>query len=400
MSHSVRSRNAADVLHVMDGWSATGASSRQRSLLRHSAHRHRGIVYGRAPVNDNDAREFVADGVTSSFSSRLPFGGFVWQLLVTSLRLAWKIVLAGRRLRRAQDHAGVFVHCHQGPVCVAASLVASTYLRAPLLYEEHVPLVDYGPSHQRKLIGILERLVVSRASVVITQTQAAADLLRSRTGWSGRAVVVPNAVDTELFGRDGTADRSTVRSRLGLADSAVLAVYSGFLDDAYNSVGELCALVGESGLADRHVHLVIAGDGPRREAVEECAAASPWIHYAGVLEHEEVARLLLASDIGLVLRFSSGEAVESLVPLKLYEMMSAGVVPIVADRKALAAAVAGECGVVVESTEGVGAAIDRALASWHEISISARSKVASLSWSASAESLDSAYEMLLRRRNG
>lgn len=104
--------------------------------------------------------------------------------------------------------------------------------------------------------------------------------------------VLHNAIDADDFvvkssGRD-------FRGELGIPDDSLAVVYTGRLLEM-KGVMVACEAVGEMAHKGEGVHLLLAGDGPLRQRIEQMD--DPHIHLLGRLPVEDVSALLSQSDV-------------------------------------------------------------------------------------------------------
>jgi glycosyltransferase involved in cell wall biosynthesis len=180
-----------------------------------------------------------------------------------------------------------------------------------------VPLVavDQGLPPGRE-IKALKRRSLPRARLAITQTEAAAELVRR---YGGRAERIPNGVDTELFAPGQRAPDT----------HTVLTVAR--LHDRQKRLSDLLRAVAELGEPWR---LRVAGTGPDRESLQALAAELgvadrvEWIGFVG--DKARLSEHYAGAGI-----FALPSAWEGL-PVALLEAMSCGAVPVGSDIPAIA----------------------------------------------------------------
>ncbi len=137
-------------------------------------------------------------------------------------------------------------------------------------------------------------------------------------------IVIPWGVDVQKFRHD-EASRQHLRSAWQLADDEVLLAFVGRLE-FYKGVETLLAALGQLASGGRGVRAVIAGDGPRRHAVEEFIAHGPGgglVRMLGMVA--DVPAVLSAADVYVMPSLWEGW------PLALGEAMSASLPAIGAD---------------------------------------------------------------------
>ena len=177
--------------------------------------------------------------------------------------------------------------------------------------------------HDPQQAQAVEAMVLAGADLrVAVSEEVAADVHPFCGG--GPLVVVPNGVDVELF-RD-RPDRARARAELGLPASAQLLCFSGSLRPWHGldiAIEAMAALPVD-------VHLVVAGDGPVRPALESRAhqlGLDRRIHWLGQVAHRHIPRVLAACDVAL----APYPALQhfGFSPLNIYEFLAAGI-PVVA----------------------------------------------------------------------
>lgn len=108
---------------------------------------------------------------------------------------------------------------------------------------------------------------------------------------------VATGIDLSRFSRASTPERPAARTALGLPTAGF---YIGIAATLRSWKGHDDLLEAFTSLASRHpdLHLVIAGDGPRRAHLQEKINASPWAARIHLLGHrEDVPAVLAALDL-------------------------------------------------------------------------------------------------------
>ena len=103
-------------------------------------------------------------------------------------------------------------------------------------------------------------------------------------------LVLQNAIDAEAF-RAGSSGRS-FRRELGISEQTMLVAFVGRLapEKGPDILAEAAGLLSGCDMA-----FVLAGEGPLRDAIEGIAPAT--LHLVGNLAHDDLAALLLESDV-------------------------------------------------------------------------------------------------------
>lgn len=169
---------------------------------------------------------------------------------------------------------------------------------------------DFKQRGARSWRARLKNWTARRADWWFTHTDISADVLAAHGVDLERVTVVNNALDTKSLADQRVRLRpeevAQVKADLGVSGNNVCA-YLGALYPAKRLpfLLEACALM-RQGMPD--FELLVVGDGPDRQLVEDAARTHPWVHYAGArFGRERVAclagcRLLLVPGaVGLVL---------------------------------------------------------------------------------------------------
>lgn len=137
-----------------------------------------------------------------------------------------------------------------------------------------------------------------------------------------KIVVLPLAADTELFGR--RYDASEARRSLGFGDEPVVGFVGSF--QLWHGLENLVESFVDVRQHVPHARLLLIGDGPARQTIEE--RAHTWhVHDAititGRVNYHDIPRYLAAVDVAVApyprLKYEMWFS-----PLKLYEYMAAG----------------------------------------------------------------------------
>ena len=152
-----------------------------------------------------------------------------------------------------------------------------------------------GPA--RKLYYTLARRWIRRNATLGLAASGAAAAALFGADWKARrrCEVVHCGIDLSPF--QAPVDHYAVRAELGVPrDAFVIGHVGRFV--AVKNHGFLLDVAGELARTDAHVHVVLAGDGPLRPALEARVAHSPLagrVHFVGA--RSDVPRLLAALDV-------------------------------------------------------------------------------------------------------
>ncbi len=193
------------------------------------------------------------------------------------------------------------------------------------------------PWHTRATVRILARRSHRPDAVAINSRSGRVH--HTRAGYRPRRwILLPNGCDTTFF-RPDLNDRRTVRSELGIAPDALVAITVA-RNHPQKDHATLLAAVRAASSATGGLELMLVGSGT--EALVDRDVTGPRVH--GLGERRDVARLLRAADIIISSSLTEG------LPNALLEGMASGLVPIVTD--------VGDCRDVVGATGEVVAPAD------------------------------------------
>ncbi len=206
------------------------------------------------------------------------------------------------------------IHAHSPFSVGLAGLRLARRLEAPFVTSYHTPAGEYagyvGPTPwiEDKIRGTAEtyeRWFFDRAAVVLVPSEWTLRHVRSQVGVRSRVEVVGNGVDTDRF---RPVDATDFLERHGLADAERLVGYTGRhgyeknLDEVVELAEGLDATV------------VLAGDGPAREFLEDRAAEVDGdVRFLGFLDREDLSAFYSSLD---VFAFPSPVETQGLVALE------------------------------------------------------------------------------------
>ena len=208
-----------------------------------------------------------------------------------------------RALRKVCGDADVVVA--HGSTTLPMSALSLAGMRCPVVYRQiSDPLFWAATPLRRRRTALLLR----RVSRVVTLSRGTATTVIDHFGLDpGRVTTIPNAVPGAAHTVATVAERGAARGRLGLPESAVVVL----------SIG---ALVPEKGTADvidalearDDVVLVVAGDGPERDALEARASAALGSRARFVGSIPDPVDLYRAADV-VVLASRGGDSMPAVV---------------------------------------------------------------------------------------
>jgi colanic acid biosynthesis glycosyl transferase WcaI len=273
----------------------------------------RGLFYSRREAGGFTVKRFWAS------SSPHPLGRL----------LAWNIYTAGALANLIAVRRGDVLFLRTPPLQLGLpAFWARTLGRARVLVnvQDIHPDLAIESGILRNPLGIafakaLERWVYGLADRIAVISDGFARNLRAKGVPDGKLAVLPNWVDTDFL-RPGPKDNAVAR-RLGL-DKKFVVMYSGTISISGIRALERTLEAAKSLGGQREILFVVVGEGLKRDALRERAAA---LGLANVLflpfqPYAELPGLLASSDILLVPL--DRDKSDLSVPSKLYTFMAAG----------------------------------------------------------------------------
>jgi len=230
------------------------------------------------------------------------------------LELAYSAPAALRLWRAARTFEPDVVYERHNLFFLAGMLV-SRWLRVPFCVEVNAPLADErerfaGLSLKRLAYG-LEHTVWRSADHVLTVTGVLKNIVAAAGVPPGRIEVMQNGTDVAAFANVRPAETS---------EGPVVLGFVGFVRDWHGLDHVVRAIADHRGSPP--VELVIVGEGPAKEALQQQAAAlgiAERVSFPGLVDRTNIPRVVGGFDIALQPR-----AVDYASPLKLFEYMAAG----------------------------------------------------------------------------
>jgi phosphatidyl-myo-inositol alpha-mannosyltransferase len=308
---------------------------------------------------------------------RIPYQGTVAPICFTPPSIG----RVGRELRSFRPDV---VHAHE-PLSPSTGMFATLRSHGPVVgtfhaFAERSLLVE--------VTSPLLRIVWRRPAARVAVSRAAASFLDARFGGGGGTRIVPNGVDVELFASAKPADLPEGRRLLWVGR---LDKQKGF-PIAVRAFASLAAKLPD-------LHLVVAGDGAERGAVEELAPdVRRRVVMLGSVPHEDLPRYHAACQV-----FVSAALGQESFGIVLVEAMAAGV-PVVASR------IPGYDEVVRDSVDGLlvppgnsaalAQGVERVLTDpslTEQLARSGRERAAQFSWDHIVDQLEAVYRDVTSR---
>ncbi len=220
------------------------------------------------------------------------------------------------------------IHVHSPFVTGWLGLRYARRFGMPVVYTYHTHLemyahyVPFEPNATRFAASQLTRTFGNLVDAVVVPTQAMANHLRE-IGVEVRLEIMPSGIDVGHFG-NGKRDKK-LRKALGVRDDQRLILFVSRLAREKN-VEMLLQALAKAG--DPSLCLIIAGDGPQREELQELAqqiGVARQTRFLGVVQREQLPNLYASADAFV---FPSTTETQGLVQA---EALAAGAYVIAAD---------------------------------------------------------------------
>ena len=270
---------------------------------------HEVILVGPTVV---DASDFGSEGgFIHSLRKALP--QFVYEILEFAYSgVAWW------RLRRAAMRHRPDVIYERYNLFFPAGIWVSKQLRIPLILEVNAPLYEermkYGGISLDGLAHWSQNYAWRNADVVLPVTSVLAGMVAASGAESDAIAVVHNGVVLERY--DGLPERDAVKKRFGI-DGSVTLGFVGFIRE-WHRLDIVIEALRDQALAD--ASLLVIGDGPAREALQEQAqraGLNDRVVFTGLVQRTDLIETMAAFDVAL-----QPHVVSYASPLKLFEYMA------------------------------------------------------------------------------
>ena len=202
----------------------------------------------------------------------------------------------------------------------------------PLVVELNAPLAleqsTYRGTSFPELAREAERYTLANADVVLTVSEPLRAYVVAQGTDAERVHVMPNGIDPDVF---AAAPASTaVRARWGIGAGPVIGFVGGLRP--WHGVRALPALVARLARRYPELQLVVAGDGPLRDALLTAfgeRGVAERVCLTGSIPHDEIAAIIRTFDIALA-PYDSSDHPFYFSPLKLFEYMGCAVAVVAA----------------------------------------------------------------------
>ncbi|SNS81616.1 Glycosyltransferase involved in cell wall bisynthesis [Noviherbaspirillum humi] len=276
-----------------------------------------------APPGASD-QEFGSDaGFVTKLKQALP--KWAYELLEVSYSF-----LAYRQLAKAVKQHKPDCLYERYNLFMLAGIWIKKRLRLPMLLEVNAPIFEerskYDGLALQRFARWAQGYVWRNADFTLPVTGVLGDIVASYGVARERIAVIPNGINQDRFSRAPSLTQA--KQDLGLQDKLVLG-FTGFVREWHGMDKVIDLIAGDP--ADSARHLLIVGDGPIRQSLEDQArrlAIADRVTFTGIVSRDEVARYVAAFDIALqpaVVSYAS--------PLKLFEYLALGKAVVAPDQQ-------------------------------------------------------------------
>jgi glycosyltransferase involved in cell wall biosynthesis len=228
--------------------------------------------------------------------------------------------VAYRRLVAAADDFKPDLIYERYNLFLLAGLMLKRRRGIPLLLEVNSPLVHERSLHSgglalKRLARWAEGKAWRGADYVLPVTRVLGEHVRAYGVPAERIVVIPNGINEEHFAAAPSPEQA--KAERGLAGKLVLG-FTGFVREWHGMDRVIRWMAGPT--APTHAHLLVVGDGPVRDELEQLARTlgiADRVTFTGVIHRDQVPAWVASFDIALqpaVVSYAS--------PLKLMEYLA------------------------------------------------------------------------------
>lgn len=252
----------------------------------------------------------------------------------------WEVIeTLERRVREvAEVERPDVLHAHSPALNGIAALRAGRRLGLPVVYECRAfwedAAVDHGTSSagglRYRATRALETYVFNNADAVTTICEGLRGDILARGVPASKVTVIPNAVNTEEFGRAREPDEA-LRARLGLAGKTVLGFIGSFY--AYEGLPLLVEAMPQLLRSGDDIRLLLVGGGPDEDRIRSRIAELGIDHavvLTGRVPHAEVHLYYDLVDVLVYPRLRM-RLTDLVTPLKPLEAMAEGRLVVASD---------------------------------------------------------------------
>ncbi len=242
-------------------------------------------------------------------------------VLDTGLQFNISYSKQARNLLRSMD----IVHVHHPFISGTLAIRYCRPFNIPIAFTAHTRYDLYAQAYLPAVADVIGETAIAaylpafcRAINLVIAPSAGMREVLIRLGVDSPIEIVPNGVDLNPFRQPIAA---VDRSSLGVRENDILLIYAGRLGPEKNIGFLMRAFLGAAQAFD-NVKLLLVGDGPERESLEEMAQrmdpSGGRVIFAGFVPYAQIAGYLAAADAFIT------ASVTEVHPLSIIEAMATG----------------------------------------------------------------------------
>lgn len=209
------------------------------------------------------------------------------------------------------------------------ALFVCWFRNIPVVVESDTPLPVGLPLWKRTIKRMVYPILFKIPAMMLPFGTRQAEYFRHYGVEDQRITVIRYTVDVEhimqLCTELGQAGRMTTRKRLGFSNDDVVFIFVGRLHE-YKGIRVLLESFSILSVDNRNVRLLVVGDGPERDLLQNTINQNTRITYTGRLDQESVIEMQHAADVAVL------PSLFEPYGLVIHESMAAGLPVIVSDR--------------------------------------------------------------------
>lgn len=220
------------------------------------------------------------------------------------------------------------VYGHNPYEFAKASYEYAEKFKKPFIYEVHGCMYDASTNYYRKIMNkSLEKKIMNSADIIVVQTNSMLNrIIEIYNIDINKIHVIYNGINEDMYENIDKVETENLTRRLSINNKFVVG-YFGSLDTV-NGIDRIIKIFKERYINNSEVIFLLAGDGPLRMELESLSKEYSNLLYLGAISNSEIAIYYKLLNLFILPRPST-MATETLLPMKLLEVMF-GEIPILA----------------------------------------------------------------------
>ncbi|MBL1213611.1 MAG: glycosyltransferase family 4 protein [Ignavibacteriae bacterium] len=203
-------------------------------------------------------------------------------------------------------------------------------------------------------LRLIEKMIMKGASFITVTAEADKENLVSKKVDEKKIFVLYNGADTKLFKASYNSTRDKIKNSFNLPDNKQIVLFVGSFNDGMNDIRNLGKALANFDTKSNNCHFVFAGDGSNRKEFFSELNGSTDYTYLGLLELDELSKLLSVADLNLVPRKMNKKNIGGNIPVKCFESWASEIpVLISAEKNSEIAKIFEQCnaGILIEPND-------------------------------------------------